>query len=120
MASTAGSRTAVAPEAVLVEAASVLIIEPPKIRTDITAFDRREALMSGQLVPALGAPIPFVIELSTQPSPLARVKMPSAANTTAAVMRIVLTGSISAILSPASTAGILASIMPRVVPMTTA
>jgi hypothetical protein len=71
MASPAGSRTAVAQEAVLVEAASVLIIDTPKIRTDITAFNRREALMSGQLVPAHGAPIPFAIDVSTHLSPLA-------------------------------------------------
>src|SRR5215472_4795463 len=100
MASTPGSKTAVALEAVFMEAASVLIIETPKIRTDITEFDRRDALMSGQLVPTLGASVPFVIDVSTHPSPRARVKRPSAANTTAAVMRIALTGTFAAILFP--------------------
>lgn len=53
------------------------------------------------------------------PPPPARVTTPSMANTTAAVMRMALTGSLSAILSPIITAGMFASIMPSVVPMTT-
>src|SRR4029077_7914132 len=52
------------------------------------------------------------------PSP-AIVRTPSAVNTSAATMRIALTGSRPAIRSPITTTGILASIMPSVVPSTT-
>src|SRR6516162_3783883 len=60
-----------------------------------------------------------VRQQSTHPPPLTIVRIPSAANTTAAVIRIALTGSFSAIVSPIRTAGIFASIMPSVVPRTT-
>jgi len=50
--------------------------------------------------------------------PPTRVTAPSAANTIAAVARIAFTGSLSAILSPMSTAGMFANIMPSVVPRT--
>jgi len=53
------------------------------------------------------------------PPPPARVRTPSPAKTAAAVIRIALTGSLSAILAPMTTAGMFASIMPRVVPRTT-
>src|SRR5712671_2384773 len=52
------------------------------------------------------------------PAP-AIVKSPSTANTAAATRRIALMGSLPANRSPSTTAGMLASIMPRVVPSTT-
>ena len=55
----------------------------------------------------------------TYPPPLAMVTRPSTANTAAAAMRIARTGKFPAILSPINTAGTFASIMPKVVPMTT-
>jgi hypothetical protein len=56
--------------------------------------------------------------ITHSPKPV-RVRSPSVANTTAAVMRMAFTGSLSATLLPRSTTGMLASIMPSVVPITT-
>ena len=88
-----------------------------------TAIDRRDAPKPGQLATRRARHnLPRWNRHGRRPaypSALMMVKTPSAANTTATVMRIALTGSFSAILFPMRTAGIFASIMPRVVPMTT-
>lgn len=83
---------------------------------------RGVAFRLGRSSVGIGRGAPLVVGMSGSDhnrSPL-KVMTPRAANTIAATVRIALTDSLSASLSPISTTGMFAATMPSVVPTTTA